>query len=169
MIENMQRDDLNPIEESSAYQRLSKSFGLTQEQISASVGKSRAYIANSLRLLELPDAIRDAVATGRISVGHAKVLLSISDKKIQTLMAYKCQAQGMTVRQLETYVSGGTGERQVGKSKAREADITEMEARLSRHFGTRVRIEQGKRRGRICIEFYRLEDFDRITGLMGLT
>jgi ParB family chromosome partitioning protein len=171
LIENIQRDDLNPIEEALAYSQLHQS-GLTQEMIAQAVSKSRAAVANAIRLLELPVPVLDAVRQGQLSVGHAKVLLSIPNRKIQMHLANKCQAEALSVRQLENLASenGATERSKKGriKSDSRPAHVRELERRLREHFGTSVQISEGTKKGKITIEFYSVEDFDRITRLMGL-
>jgi ParB family chromosome partitioning protein len=131
-----------------------------------------------IRLLELPASIQDAVKSRRLSVGHAKVLLSISDPKIQSQMAAKIQAEYFSVRDLERLVAGGfetpqgvpqlSGNQKVGNptSKVTAPQVQDMERRLTEHFGTRVSIEQSLRRGKIQIEFYSVEDFQRIISLI---
>jgi ParB family chromosome partitioning protein len=179
LVENIQRDDLNPIEEALAYAKLSKDFSLTHEQIAEGVGKNRSSISNIIRLLELPTSIQDAIKSRRLSLGHAKVLLSIPDHKIICQLAAKVQAEGLTVRELERLVveassatkngirqttPGGNG----GAGRIVPPNIQDIEHRLREYFGTRVNVEEGLRKGRIVIEFYSVEDFERITGLFGL-
>ena len=178
MIENLQRDDLNPMDEAEAYSKLRNApFSMTQEQISSGVGKSRTHIANALRLLDLPQSVRNAVRSGALSVGHAKVLAGIPDSNLQTQLAAKCQAEGLSVRQLELFALGKeslarakylTVTSKIGGAE-RNPHVKKLEEQLSKFLGTRVRIEEGAKKGRITIEFYNVDDFDRITSLMGLT
>jgi len=177
LVENLQRDDLSAIEEASAYERLAKTFGLRHEQIADAVGKSRATVTNSIRLLELPSSIQDAIKAKRITPGHAMILLSIPDAKVQSQLAAKVQVENLTVRDLERLVSwhqSGSrlppaSERKKGTHSTRVAapEVQEAERQLREYFGTRVLIEEGIRKGRIVIEFYSVSDYERIIGLMG--
>lgn len=175
LVENLQRDDLNPVEEAQAYQRLASSFNLTHEQIADGVGKSRATVSNVLRILELPTSVQEAVKTRRLSVAHAKLLLTIPDGKIQAQFAAKAQAESLTVRDLEKLMAGETKTQTLpARSKGTQGTrvtpphLQEAERLLREHFGTKVLVEEGARKGRIVVEFYSVEDFDRITKLMGL-
>jgi ParB family transcriptional regulator, chromosome partitioning protein len=179
LVENIQRDDLNPVEEALAYDRLAKSFTLTHEQIADGVGKSRATISNAMRLLELPSTVQEALRNRKLTTGHAKVLLGIGDADIQNQLASKTQAEGLTVRELEKLVAWEANadankaklpvkNRTHGRAKVAPPHLQEVERRLREHFGTKVAVEEGLRKGRIVIEFYSTEDFDRITNLMGV-
>jgi ParB family chromosome partitioning protein len=180
LIENLQRDDLNPIEEAVAYDRLAKTFKLTHEQIADGVGKNRASVSNQLRLLELPSSVQIALKTGRLSIGHAKVLLSIPDPNLQRQFAAKAEAEDLTVRDLERLVlsplpSGPslpqqTSDRRKGTRATRLAppNIQDIERQLREYFGTKVYVEEGLRKGKITIEFYSVEDFARIVELFGV-
>lgn len=178
LVENLQRDDLNPVEEAHAYQRLAASFNLTHDQIANGVGKSRASISNAMRLLELPTSVQEAVKTRKLSVAHAKLLLSIPDAKIQAQLAAKVQGENLTVRDLERLMSveGSSAPapslpaRKKGTRGTRVAPphLQDAERQLREHFGTKVSVEEGAQKGRILIEFYSVEDFARITKLMGL-
>jgi ParB family chromosome partitioning protein len=190
LVENLQRDDLNAVEESLAYDRLSKTFNLTHEQIANGVGKSRVYVTNAIRILELPETILDALRNKKISTGHAKVLLSLPDLKLQNHFAAKTQAEGLTVRQLEK-LTVGTMEAEdeqvdddapeasgkaTGKNKRKakrrrritSAELQDLERRMREHFGTRVTIEEGLKKGRVILEFYSIEDLNRIIGLFDM-
>ncbi len=181
LIENLQRSDLNPIEEAEAYARLSKEFSLTQEEIASRVGRSRASVANSMRLLDLDEQIRAFVAQERLSVGHAKVLLGLKNKEEQRLLGDIALRRGSTVRDLERIVrahiekfasSSVYGHRQgrssAALSSAAEQALREIESRLRERFGTKVTLSQGGKKGRIEIEFYGNDDLDRILELLGL-
>lgn len=190
LVENLQRDDLNPIEEASAYEKMAKRFNLTHDQIANGIGKSRAYISNSIRMLELPQTILDALKDRKLSPGHAKVLLSIPDAKLQSHFAAKTQAENLTIRDLERLTIGTLAEPaeppapKFGiqpKEKAHPArpkgsrgtrlpspDIMDLERRLREHFGTRVSIEENLRKGRIVIEFFSTDDLNRIVNLLDL-
>ena len=181
LVENLQRDDLNPLEEALAYQRLAETFNLTHEQIAEGVGKNRATVSNVMRILELPTSIQEALKTRRLSMGHAKILLTIPDSQIQGQLASKAQAEGLTVRDLEKLVAWEQTEkpaktvqiqsRPKGSRNTRvtPAHLQDLERRLREHFGTKVAVEEGLRKGRIVIEFYSTEDFERIAGLMGIS
>ncbi|MCY3020338.1 MAG: ParB/RepB/Spo0J family partition protein [Planctomycetota bacterium] len=178
LVENLQRADLDPLEEAFAYDRLGKLFGLTHERIAEAVGKSRAAVTNAIRLLELPTSVQEAIKNKLLSTGHALILLAIPDQKIRAQLAAKAQAENMTVRDLERLVSWRQNaprlpaqqERKKGSHRTRmaSADLQEAERRLREHFGTRVVIEEGLRKGLVIIEFYSLDDFTRITKLMGM-
>lgn len=174
LIENLQREDLNPIEEGVAYQRLSQFYKLTQDQIAQAVGKNRATVANAIRILELPECIRKYISEGKLSTGHAKVLLSVVNEARREELAERVVAQGLSVRQLEQ-LTDSTDEpsratsNTSAPSRSKPAHIRDLEAKLRQHLGTKVSIHQGEKRGKIVIEFYTVADFDRITGKMGLT
>ncbi|GMV78956.1 MAG: chromosome partitioning protein ParB [Planctomycetota bacterium] len=180
LIENLQRDDLNPIEEGLAYQRLRDTYQLTQDQVAEAVGKSRVAVSNAIRLLELPEPIQEAIRSGKLSMGHAKILMSVPDRKLQLHLSAKTQAEGLTVRQLEIFAVGddeaATTEavtEEVTRGPARlprtkPDHIRSIERKLSEHLGTRVKVEEGARKGKIVIEFYSVKDFDRLTKQMGL-
>ena len=179
LVENLQRDDLNPIEEALAYDRLSKVFGLTHEEVAEGVGRSRAAVTNMIRLLELPTSVQDALKSKKLSTGHAKVLLSIPDARIQAQLAAKIQAEGLTVRELERLilsaqpqspgvpltVNSANSKRQ---PRVVPPHVQDVERRLREHLGTRVTVEENIRKGRIIIEFYSVEDFGRVTKLLGV-
>jgi ParB family chromosome partitioning protein len=177
LVENIQRDDLNPIEEALAYDRLAKTFSLTQDQIADGVGKSRTTVANTMRLLDLPQTIQDALKSKKLSPGHAKALLAVPDPKIQSQLAAKAQAEGLTVRDLERLITADRPKAKAGALSRPSrimtrnyvnSDHQEVEKRLREHFGTRVRVEDGATAGRVIIEFYSVEDFERIIKLMGV-
>ncbi|MCW8133363.1 MAG: ParB/RepB/Spo0J family partition protein [Planctomycetota bacterium] len=175
LIENLQRDDLNPVEEAQAFKRLQQNFGMTQEDIAAAVGKSRAGVANAMRMLDLPAPVLQCVQDGKLTVGHAKILLSVGDPRLQTKLASKAVAEGWTVRQLELFsvdqpaaVATKTRSYDTHPKRASAPHIQDIEQKLRSHFGTKVHVEEGAKKGRIVVEFYSVEDFDRITGLMGL-
>lgn len=172
LIENVQRENLNPIDEALAYRRLADDFKLTQEQIAASVGKDRATVANFVRLLKLPDEVRADVAAGSLSMGHARALLALSNEADQRRIARDIVSRSLSVRETESIVRKAT-EEQTAKpdaagAPAKPADVhtRAAEERLRHHFGTRVRIVRQGTRGRIEID-YGSEDelirlFDRL-------
>ena len=173
LIENLQRDDLNPIEEAEAYKRLNDHYNMTQDQVADAVGKSRASVTNAIRILDLPEPIKQSLRDGRITVGHAKVILSVQNDDARLRLAERCEKERLAVRQLEELVLEGSGQTKLARRQKqtdeRPAHLKEIEARLGQHLGTRVKVEEGTRKGRIVIEFYSVSDFDRITSRMGLT
>jgi ParB family chromosome partitioning protein len=168
LIENVQREELNRIEEARAYRRLASEFNLTQEQISAKVSKDRATIANTLRLLELPEKIQRHLEENLISMGHAKSLLMLADEKEQGKLCDKILKKGLSVRQSEVaarILGAGAGGQQVRRKK--DIHLASIEEKLQHRFGTRIRILQGKKRGKIVIEYFSQEDLNRVLGILG--
>ncbi|MCX5777010.1 MAG: ParB/RepB/Spo0J family partition protein [Candidatus Firestonebacteria bacterium] len=163
LIENIQRDDLNPIEEAAAYKRLQDEFGLTQEDVSKKVGKERSTVANMLRLLNLPLKIQEYVSRGTISVGHARVLLGIDEYDLQEKLCEKAVKTGMSVRQIEaTAAAIKKGEiKDIKKEQDKDVHIAEAEKQMQYTLGTKVKII-GKKKGKILVEFYTIEDLNRI-------
>lgn len=166
LIENIQREDLNPLEEAQAYQRLLQEYGLTQEEVAAHVGKSRPGIANSLRLLNLSEGARDLVASGQLSAGHAKVLLGVTDAKKQEELAARVCREDLSVRQLEKLLKQE-------KSADKKEDKTPDKAWLYESIGTQIRdilgtkvhIIPGEKKSKIEIEYYSDEDLERLLDL----
>ena len=173
LIENLQRADLNPIEEAQAYARLANEFGMRQEDIAQKVGKSRASIANSMRLLDLDGQVQTWVVQGLLSVGHAKVLLGLKAHDEQRVIAETVLRQSSTVRTTERMVArrlgphGGTRRRRRAEAVS-SAGLSDLENRLQQHLATRVTIHHGEKRGRIEIEFYGNDDLQRVLGVLGL-
>ncbi len=177
LIENIQREDLNPIEEASAFARLAKEFGLKQEEIAAKVSKSRAAVANSMRLLELHPQIQSWLSQGHVSVGHAKVLLSVKAHDEQCLLAEEILKRNLTVRAAEQLVArhfSNTGESKPTRSKAERERaamapaVQNLQNRLQQHLATHVLVHHGEKRGRIEIEYYGLDDLQRLLGVIGI-
>jgi ParB family transcriptional regulator, chromosome partitioning protein len=169
LIENLHREDLNPLEEAGAYQQLIEDFGLTHEELSNQVGKSRAGITNTLRLLQLPPAIQKMVGDGQLSAGHAKALLGTPDRAFQEQLARRAVTDQLSVRALEDAVRernelGTVPDREQPQrpSGLRPPGILELEDLLSSHLDTRVTVTLGAKRGRVVIEFATLEDLERI-------
>jgi len=166
LIENLQREDLNPIEEASAYRRLMDEFNMTQEQLSSTIGRSRPAIANAVRLLNLPTEIQRAVEERKLSEGHARCLLAISDQGDQLKVAAEIIANGLNVRQAEELVKGTT--RNVSRETIRrrtpedDPDAVRLTQRLGERLGTRVKLSGSVRKGKLEIEYYSTEDLDRI-------
>ncbi len=166
LIENVQREELNRIEEARAYKRLSQEFNLTQEQISAKVSKDRATVANTLRLLDLPAKIQRHLEENLISMGHAKSLLMLEDEKEQNKLCDKILKKGLSVRQSEmaARILGAGAAAPVRRKK--DIHLASIEEKLQHRFGTRVRILQGKKRGKVVIEYFSQEDLNRVLGIL---
>ena len=159
LIENLQRQDLNPVEESLGYQALMEEYGLTQEEAAARVGKSRSAVANALRLLNLPEEILTQVRAGALSAGHARALLVIKAEKKQLEAAQKIIALGLSVRQAELLCKNMTREPAPVKEVPLQVNyLAECEKTLSQHLGRGVKIVSGKRKGKFELEFYGQED-----------
>lgn len=171
LIENIQRQELNPIEEAEAYRVLLEEYKLTQEELARRLGKSRPQITNTLRMLDLAPGVRGEVVAGRLSMGHAKVLLGLSDGTAQEALARRVVREGLSVRDTEEALKRSSGEkRSVGKeSFPRDPNLLELESRLRYRFGNPVRIVPGEKRGRLEIEFYGDEDLSRLLELLGLS
>lgn len=174
LVENLQRDDLDPLETASGYQALIEQFGLTQDEVATRVGKARATIANSLRLLELPDQVKAMLRAGEISTGHAKVLLSLADPNDQLHLAYQVKLSRLSVRELEALLTKGEELRSKslpGRKKqktVKDPHLAELEALLRERFGTKVAVHMGRHLGRVVIEFYSNEDLERILEICGV-
>ncbi|HEY2714108.1 MAG TPA: ParB/RepB/Spo0J family partition protein [Chthoniobacterales bacterium] len=173
LIENLQRADLNPIEEAQAYARLANEFGMRQEDIAKQVGKSRASIANCMRLLDLDAQVQSWVVQNLLSVGHAKVLLGLKTRDEQRLMAERILRQSSTVRTTERMVARLLGKldgtrRRKRTDAANPSAISDLENRLQQHLATHVTIHYGEKRGRIEIEFYGNDDLERVVTVLGL-
>lgn len=157
LIENIQREDLNPVEEAAAFQRLADEFGLTQEEIASKVGKARSTVANALRLLDLPDEIRQAIADGAVAAGTARAILSLRDDESRLAFFRKLLDKGMTTRQAEA----GT-RRPSGGRKKKDPAISAAEDRIRDRLGTRVEIKKKGSKGSVVIGFYSDEEFDKL-------
>ena len=174
LIENLQRADLNPIEEAAAYARLSTEFGMRQEDIATKVGRSRASVANSMRLLDLHPQIQGWVTQGLLSVGHAKVLLGVKAQEEQLAVAETILRRSATVRDAERLVARQLGtttrrrNRQAVSSSATSATFDDLQNRLQQHLGTRVTLHHNDKRGRIEIEYYGNDDLQRVLTALGL-
>lgn len=167
IIENMQREDLNPIEEAQGLDRMLKSYGLTQEQVSKSVGKSRPYITNSLRLLKLPAEIQEKVSEGEITTGHARALVAIDSRKLQQELCLRIIEKGLTVREIERIASGEKNHPTKKKTKtAKSHEVAAIEEELKERLGTRINIRQKGRKGLIEIEYYTTDELNRLIDLL---
>ena len=164
LIENLQRQDLNPVEEALGYQSLMQDYGLTQEETSNRVGKSRPAVANALRLLSLDDTILEMVREGKLTAGHARAVLSIKSEKKQLEAAQKIAALGLSVRQAELLCKNMSKEPEKKEEKVTLAVdyVAECEKSLSKHLGRGVKIVNGKRKGRFELEFYGQEDLQNL-------
>ncbi len=173
LIENLQRADLNPIEEAQAYARLANEFGMRQEDIAQKVGRSRAAVANSIRLLDLHQQVQAWVTQGLLSVGHAKVLLALKEPEEQRAVAETILRRSATVRATERLVArqlGGTRPRRRRHAVATATSVTidDLQNRLQEHLGTRVTLHHGEKRGRIEIEYYGNDDLQRVLNALRL-
>lgn len=168
LIENLQREDLNPLEEAHAYQRLVDSLGITQDELSKRLGKSRPHIANYIRLLQLPTEVQKLVETKEISMGHARTLLGLKKKELAVKVSEQIVKQALNVRQTEALVQQmNEGVPRETKQKQPASPFLEQKAEeLQSYFGTSVSIQQGKNKGKIEIEFFSDEDLDRILQLL---
>ncbi|NOY00344.1 MAG: ParB/RepB/Spo0J family partition protein [Verrucomicrobia bacterium] len=176
LIENLQREDLDPIEEAEAYARLSREFGLKQEEIAKRVGKSRATVANAIRLLDLEPSVSNLVSQGLLSTGHAKAILGVKNGEEQKLLADIILKKQLTVRKAEKLVSehlvdgGKTPRKATSASGASSLTpyMQQLQERLQSHLGTRVRLHHGEKKGKIEIEYFGNDDLDRVLGVVGL-
>lgn len=171
LIENLQREQLNPLEEAAAYQQLLDDFGATHEQLAQRIGRSRPHITNTLRLLHLPPEVQKRVAAGLISAGHARALLSLDDPAAQEHLAKRIVAEGLSVRSVEEIVAlgdakAGRAPRERSTKKAPSPVLVDLADRLSDHFETKVKVDLGQRKGRIVVEFASMEDLERIIATM---
>lgn len=173
LIENIQREDLNPIEEARAYKKLIDTLGLTQETVAERVGRDRSYVTNYLRLLRLPEDIQELLQSGRLSTGHARTLLALEHVDVQLRIARKVIEQDLSVRATERLVRligrpGRERARSAAKTPERDANVRAAENKLRRRFGTQVRIHQagGAAAGKIELEFYNQNDLDRLYSLL---
>lgn len=172
LIENLHRQDLNPLEEAGAYQQLIEDFGLTHEQLSIKVGKSRVAITNTLRLFQLPPSVQKLVSEGQLSAGHARALLGTPDRAFQEALARRAVADQLSVRAVEDAVRqrnelGGTvSDPQARSGKLRPPGVLELEELLSSYLETPVKVQLGTKKGKVTIEFGSLEDLERIYRVM---
>ena len=169
LIENLQREELNPIEEALAYRSLIKNYEVTQEEISEAVGKSRPHITNTLRLLNLPQKIMDMIDQGQITAGHGKALLRVNDENLQLELANKVIAEELSVRATEALakkICEDNIKEVPKKSKEKDVFIVDVEEKLRNIFGTKVNISKGKKKGKIEIEFYSKDDLERLIELL---
>jgi ParB family transcriptional regulator, chromosome partitioning protein len=171
LLENLHRQQLDPLEEAAAYQQLLDDFGATHEQLAQKVGRSRPHISNTLRLLNLPPAVQKRVAAGVISAGHARALLSLDDHGAQERLAQRIVAEGLSVRSVEEIVAIREDEpakkpRAVTHAKPVAPALRHLSDRLSDLFDTRVKVEMGRSKGKIVVEFSTIDDLERIVKAM---
>lgn len=166
LIENIQRQELTSIEEARAFQRLQQDFGMTQEQVAKSVGKERATITNTLRLLQLPKAIQEAVGRGELGMAHARALLSLPNEPLQMKLFEKIRKNKLSAHQVEGLVRQWTTPGTRRSIRHRDPHLAEAEKQLQQKFGTRVVLTQGRKRGWIKMEYYSLDDLNRLLGLL---
>lgn len=176
LLENIHRADLNPLEEAAAYQQLLTEFGATHEELARRIGRSRPQISNTIRLLNLPAVVQRRVAAGVLSAGHARALLALDDADRQDEVAKRIVAEGLSVRATEELVQlAATQPAKKSTTPTARANkphapgVADLEGRLSDKFDTRVRVDLGRKKGRIVVEFATVEDLERIAGLMGIS
>lgn len=165
LVENIQREELNPIEEANAFRRLIDDFQLSQDDVAQAVGKDSSTISNTLRLLKLPENIQEALFSGTLSMGHARALLGIENPQEQQEVFELAVKKGISVRELENLIRTGLktpARRRKVKSATADHELVRLEEELQRILGTKVRIQSQKKRGKISIEYYSLDDLDRI-------
>lgn len=165
LIENLQREDLNPLEEAMGYQTLKDQFGFTQEEIAKRVSKSRSTVANILRILNLPDFVLKEIKNGKVSVGHAKALSSLESDELKKLLLYEIVKNEISVREAEELAKKLSQKKRpnlIRKTLKKDPNIIEVENQLTSKFGTKVQIKSGKIKSKIEIEYYSMEDLQRI-------
>jgi ParB family chromosome partitioning protein len=168
ILENLQREDLTPIEEADAYQNLMENLSLTQEQLAFRLGKSRPHIANHIRLLSLPEVVREKISSNKLSMGHGRALLGLKNKKTIPSISEKVMKENLNVRQLESLVQrmNENVSRETSKTTNKDIFIEEKESQLREYFGTTVSIRKTKNKGKIEIEFFSEDDLERILELL---
>ncbi|MET0819360.1 MAG: ParB/RepB/Spo0J family partition protein [Aeromicrobium sp.] len=170
LLENLHRSQLNPLEEASAYQQLLEDFGCTHEELADRIGRSRPQISNTLRLLKLTPTVQRRVAAGVLSAGHARALVSVANPEIQDRLATRVVAEGLSVRALEEIVTVGpdAAKRPAARqsAKASAPRLADLAARLSERYDTRVKVDLGRSKGRITVEFATIDDLERIVEMM---
>jgi len=169
LMENLHREQLNPLEEAAAYQQLLDDFSATHDELARKVGRSRPHISNTIRLLQLPPQVQRRVAAGVLSAGHARALLALADPEEQDRLAHRIVAEGLSVRAVEEIVALGQHQAKPRRPSARQPvapALTELADRLSDALDTKVKVEVGKQKGKIVVEFASLEDLQRIITTM---
>lgn len=168
IIENMQREDLNPVEEAEGLNQMIVNFGMTQEQVSKSVGKSRPYITNALRLLKLPSEIREMLLANQLSAGHARAIAGIGDTEKQIQLAEYAIKEGLSVREIEKIIKEeNASKKKISRKKAeKSADVRKVEDDLKQIMGTKVNLNQSGKKGKIEIEYYSRDELERLIELL---
>jgi ParB family chromosome partitioning protein len=169
LLENLHRQQLNPLEEAAAYEQLLREFGATHEELAGKLGRSRSHVTNMIRLLGLPPAVQRRVAAGVLSAGHARALLSLDDTDAQDRLATRIVAEGLSVRAVEEIVAmgdEGPRKRAPRKPRATAPALQKLAARLSDQLETRVKVDMGRSKGKITVEFASIEDLERIVAAM---
>jgi len=169
LLENIHRVQLNPLEEAAAYQQLLEEFGATHEELASRIGRSRSQVTNTIRLMKLPVKVQTRVAAGVISAGHARALLGLPDADAQDALATRIVAEGMSVRATEEAVAMAAADRPTAKRRTRNISapgVEELGSRLSDRFETKVKIQIGRSKGKIVVEFGSVDDLQRIIGVM---
>lgn len=167
IIENMQREDLNPIEEAEGLKQMTETFGMTQEQVSKSVGKSRPYITNSMRLLKLPEYIRKSISEGELTAGHGRALITVSDEEKREKLWKKIIREDLSVREAEKLVSSeGKEKKKTPLKKRKSPDVTRVEEELKTVLGTKISINGNTNKGKIEIDFYSRDELERLIEML---
>ena len=170
LLENLHRSELNPLEEAAAYRQMLDDFSCTHEELAERIGRSRPQISNTLRLLKLSPAVQRRVAAGVLSAGHARALLAVEDSDLQDRLAQRVVAEGISVRGLEEIVAVRDAEsapaRRTARPKPFAPGLADLSERLSDRFETRVKVDLGKSKGKITVEFASLDDLQRIVDIM---
>lgn len=169
LVENIQREDLNAIEEAQSFKKLIEDFNFNQEDVAKAVGKDRSTVSNLMRLLKLPDEIQKSIFTGQITTGHARALLSVEDRQAQKKIFDEVVAKDLSVREIERLVKNPSEKTDVIEVKGylkNKAELSSLEEDLQRTLGTKVRVLGTGKKGKIIIEYYSLEEFDRIIGVI---
>ncbi|MBO0807499.1 MAG: ParB/RepB/Spo0J family partition protein, partial [Actinobacteria bacterium] len=169
LLENLHREQLNPLDEAAAYQQLLDDFGVTHDELAQKVSRSRPHISNTLRLLKLPPAVQRRVAAGVLSGGHARALLALDDPEAQDHLAHRIVAEGLSVRAVEEIVAMGGQAAKPRRPPARKPvapALKDLADRLTDVFDTPVKVEMGKRKGKIVVEFGSIQDLERIVATM---
>jgi ParB family transcriptional regulator, chromosome partitioning protein len=167
LIENIQRENLNPIEEAGAYHRLLTEFNLSQADLAARVGKERSSISNTIRLLSLPSEIQEMISSGKLSAGHARALLTLATDSEKITLAQRVVEQEMSVRDLEKLVYADKPARRTSRPRMRSAQVEMLEEELKKKLGTKVMLTQRKKGGRITIEYYSSDELERLLAFFG--
>ena len=166
LVENLQREDLNPVERARAYRRLAEEFGLTQEQIADRVGKSQPSVANALRLLHLPSQIRTSLEARRISEGHARAILLLGQEETMLRLWQRVERRGLSVRETERLARAGISREIKVRPRAKDPQLKSVEQDLSRRYGTKVSVAGTRRRGVLAFQYYSEEDLQRLLDLL---